>query len=182
MVWKSTLPSIGAHRARQSFVVVLDMSRIAILHPDLGIGGAERLIVDICLALKSHGHHVDLYTNFHDARRCFDETRNGQLNVIVGCSWVPRSILGRCHALCAYLRFIFLAVYVVYVAGRKQAYDLFVCDQISACIPMLKRARRPVLFFCHYPDQLLTKRDSLAKKVYRWPIDAFEVSVTVFGD
>lgn len=159
---------------------ILDMPRIAILHPDLGIGGAERLIVDVALALKSHGHDVDLYTNFHDPRRCFDETRNGQLNVFVACSWFPRNLFGRFYALCAYIRFIFLAIYVVYVASKDKTYDLYVCDLISACIPVLRRAQRPVLFYCHYPDQLLTKRESLAKKLYRWPIDTLEVSARDF--
>ncbi|UJR35125.1 hypothetical protein I4U23_027896 [Adineta vaga] len=157
------------------------MPRIAILHPDLGIGGAERLIVDIGLALKTSGYDVDLYTNFHDKRRCFDETRNDQLNVFVACSWFPRNIFGRFNALCAYLRFILLAFYVVYMKKDKQ-YDLFLCDQISACIPVLKRSQRPVLFYCHYPDHLLTKRESLAKKFYRWPIDTFEIYTTCLAD
>jgi alpha-1,3/alpha-1,6-mannosyltransferase len=152
------------------------MSRIAILHPDLGIGGAERLIVDIALALKYSGHNVDIYTNFHDKNRCFDETRNGQLNVFVACSWFPRNIFGRFNALCAYIRFILLAIYVVYIISKEKRYDIFLCDQISACIPVLRRTEKPILFYCHYPDHLLTKRESFAKKLYRWPIDTFEVS------
>ena len=32
---------------------VLRMVRVVFLHPDLGIGGAERLIVDCSLALQS---------------------------------------------------------------------------------------------------------------------------------
>lgn len=35
--------------------------KIALLHPDLGIGGAERLMVDIALALQKQGHTVDMY-------------------------------------------------------------------------------------------------------------------------
>ncbi|CAF2765352.1 unnamed protein product [Rotaria sp. Silwood2] len=158
------------------------MPRIAILHPDLGIGGAERLIVDIALALKFYGHDVDIYTNFHDKRRCFDETRNGQLNVFVACSWFPRNIFGRFHAMCAYIRFILLAIYIVYIASKEKQYDIFLCDQISACIPVLRRTQKPILFYCHYPDQLLTKRESLAKKLYRWPIDVFEVYTTCLAD
>ena len=107
----------------------------------------------------------------HDTRRCFNETRNNQLNVIVACSWFPRNIFGRFHALCAYIRFILLAFYVVYMVSKSKQYDLFLCDQISACIPILRRTQKPILFYCHYPDQLLTKRESLIKKLYRWSID-----------
>lgn len=35
--------------------------KIAILHPDLGIGGAERLVVDAGIALKNEGNDVQLY-------------------------------------------------------------------------------------------------------------------------
>lgn len=45
--------------------------KIAIIHPDLGIGGAERLVVDAAMELASHGHNVSfpfLYmgTSCHD--------------------------------------------------------------------------------------------------------------------
>ena len=55
--------------------------KIVFLHPDLGIGGAERLVVDAALALKSRGHSVHFVTNHHDPNHCFEETTNGQLNV-----------------------------------------------------------------------------------------------------
>lgn len=29
---------------------------IAFIHPDLGIGGAEQLVVNLCLAVKSHNY------------------------------------------------------------------------------------------------------------------------------
>lgn len=32
--------------------------RVTFLHPDLGIGGAERLIVDAALALQRKGHQI----------------------------------------------------------------------------------------------------------------------------
>ncbi len=32
--------------------------KIAFLHPDLGIGGAERLIVDAAVGLQQKGHDV----------------------------------------------------------------------------------------------------------------------------
>jgi singapore isolate B (sub-type 7) whole genome shotgun sequence assembly, scaffold_11 len=37
--------------------------KIAFLHPDLGIGGAERLVVDAAVALKQKGHDVTMYSS-----------------------------------------------------------------------------------------------------------------------
>jgi alpha-1,3/alpha-1,6-mannosyltransferase len=51
--------------------------KIAFVHPDLGIGGAERLIVDAAVGLQSKGHVVHMYTSHHDPSHCFPETRNG---------------------------------------------------------------------------------------------------------
>ena len=42
------------------------MVRIVFIHPDLGIGGAERLIIDAALALKSKNHNVNIVTSHHD--------------------------------------------------------------------------------------------------------------------
>ena len=50
---------------------VVRMVRVVFLHPDLGIGGAERLIVDCSLALQSKVWRSVLYV------------RNGQLRVFV---------------------------------------------------------------------------------------------------
>lgn len=34
--------------------------KVALLHPDLGIGGAERLVVDVAVALKQLGCEVKM--------------------------------------------------------------------------------------------------------------------------
>jgi len=47
---------------------------IAFVHPDLGIGGAERLVVDSAMALKNSGHQITMYTSHHDKTHCFKET------------------------------------------------------------------------------------------------------------
>lgn len=49
--------------------------RVAFLHPDLGIGGAERLVVDAAMAMKARGHDVHFFTPHHDPKHCFPETR-----------------------------------------------------------------------------------------------------------
>ena len=48
--------------------------RIAFLHPDLGIGGAERLVVDAAVALQQKGHDVKMFTNHYDSSHSFKET------------------------------------------------------------------------------------------------------------
>nr|XP_056713844.1 alpha-1,3/1,6-mannosyltransferase ALG2 [Euleptes europaea] len=150
------------------------------LHPDLGLGGAERLVVDAALALRARGCRVQIWTPRYDPARCFSETR--QLEVRTAGSWLPRSILGRGHALCAALRMLWLALHVLLLSGEE--FDVFVCDQVSTCIPVLRlaRTRKKVLFYCHFPDQLLTKRESLMKSLYRAPLDWLEEYTTGMAD
>lgn len=56
--------------------------------------------------------------------------------------------------------------------------------QVSACIPVLRlaRTRKKVLFYCHFPDQLLTKRESFMKSLYRAPLDWLEEYTTGMAD
>ena len=157
------------------------MVRVAFVHPDLGIGGAERLIVDAALALKSRGHQVEMFTAHHDPSHCFSETKDGTLKVTSAGDWLPRSCCGKGYALWAYLRMIYVAIYLLsymIFGDKNQKFDVIICDQISACIPILKLTRAKILFYCHFPDQLLTDRKSLAKKIYRWPIDKLEEKTT----
>lgn len=50
---------------------------IVFLHPDLGIGGAERLVVDAAVGLQNLGHKVVIFTSHCDPKHCFDEARDG---------------------------------------------------------------------------------------------------------
>lgn len=63
--------------------------RIGFLHPDLGIGGAEQLIVNLAVALKNKGHSVIIYTPHHDPKHCFEETRDGTIPVEVAGRLFP---------------------------------------------------------------------------------------------
>jgi alpha-1,3/alpha-1,6-mannosyltransferase len=146
--------------------------KVLFLHPDLGIGGAERLVVDAALALKANNHDIQIVTTHHDKSHCFEETRNGSLDVMVVSDSMPRSIFGKCMALCAYYRMIIAAVYVVFFSHLE--YDVIFCDQISACIPVLRLSKKKIIFYCHFPDQLLTERKTFLKKLYRAPIDWLE--------
>ncbi|XP_013385488.1 alpha-1,3/1,6-mannosyltransferase ALG2-like [Lingula anatina] len=145
---------------------------VVFIHPDLGIGGAERAVVDAALALKSSGHSVQFVTAHHDPSHCFEETRDGQLKITAVGDWLPRHVFGRCAALCAYIRMIYAAIYLVFFSDINP--DIIFCDQISACIPFLRISRVKIIFYCHFPDLLLTQRQNMFKRLYRWPIDWLE--------
>lgn len=152
------------------------MVRVLFLHPDLGIGGAERLVVDAALALKERDHDVSFLTNHHDSTHCFKETADGTFPVQVVGDWLPRQLFGRFYAFCAYVRMLYAAFYASFFMPNRQQVDVVFCDIISVCIPVLRLARhRPqVLFYCHFPDQLLSAQAGLLKRLYRAPINWLE--------
>ncbi|OQD85088.1 hypothetical protein PENANT_c011G07644 [Penicillium antarcticum] len=174
----------------------LQRANVTIIHPDLGIGGAERLIIDVALALQNRGHRVTIYTSHRDKAHCFDEARDGTLDVRVrGNTLFPAHVCGRLHILMAALRQLHLTVSLLGELGVKgdskdaedDRDDIFIVDQLPACVPFLKSFSRPrgskrqrILFYCHFPDQLLARRDEggsllrLAKVLYRFPFDWFE--------
>lgn len=51
--------------------------RIVFFHPDLGIGGAERLVIDAAVGLQDLGHKVTIFTSHCDPGHCFDEAQDG---------------------------------------------------------------------------------------------------------
>lgn len=160
--------------------------RVAFVHPDLGLGGAERLVVDAAAELSARGHVVDMYTSYYDPNRCFDETRTGAFSVTVAGSWFPRHVFGRLHALCAVVRCALASLYVAWrvYAGAVPPYDVVIVDQVAAAVPVLKLLLQSsrVLFYCHFPDMLLTHRASFVKALYRAPLDALEQAATGAAD
>lgn len=151
------------------------MVRVVFLHPDLGIGGAERLIVDCALALQARGHETVILTAHHDPRHAFAETVSGAVEVVAAGDWLPRAPLGRFHALCASLRMLYLAVYTL----LHHKAELVVVDQVSTPLPLLSWARLPAVFYCHYPDLLLSPASSsFLRSLYRAPLDWLEEVTT----
>jgi alpha-1,3/alpha-1,6-mannosyltransferase len=155
--------------------------RIAFLHPDLGIGGAERLVVDAALGLQQRGHKVSIYTSHHDPSHCFRETKDGTLNVRVFGDFIPRTIAGRLHILMAIIRNAICAISMVY-QQRSEQWDVLVVDQLSSSIPLLHFTDAKILFYCHFPDLLLAKRTSFLKQIYRVPADFIEELTTGRAD
>lgn len=148
--------------------------RIGFVHPDLGIGGAEKLVVDAALSLQQLGHEVVIFTSHHDPRHCFEPTRDGTLKVQVMRTRIPRSVLGSFHLPCAILQQMSLVFQLIlsimlfnypgtmprFIANRLTSsppipgFDLFFFDQLPAGIPWLKilLATR-VVYYCHFPDK-----------------------------
>lgn len=159
---------------------------VTFLHPDLGIGGAERLVVDAAVAVKESGHSVRLVTNHRSPEHCFDETRDGTLDVTVVGDWLPRTLMGRCYALCSYIRMVYASVYLSVFSAAAPTPDVVFVDQVSACVPVLKLLlpRCAVVFYCHYPDQLLAgSRDrGWLRRLYRMPLDRLEEATTARAD
>lgn len=153
--------------------------KIIFIHPDLGIGGAERLAVDAALALKQEGHDVEFITSHHNRNHCFVETKDGTLPVQVIGDWLPRNVFGKFYALCMYFRMIVISLYIVLFYDKP---DLIFCDLVSVCIPILQVKQIKVIFYCHYPDQLLSKKGNFIKAIYRFPLNKLEEWTTCKAD
>ncbi|KAI8999137.1 alpha-1,3-mannosyltransferase ALG2 [Trametes punicea] len=165
--------------------------RIAFIHPDLGIGGAERLVVDAALGLQKLGHSVDIYTSHHDPGHCFEETRDGTLRVHHVVPPFPRAIRGKLHILFSHARQLHLTCHLL--SPSAPSHDVYFVDQLSTCIPFLRiGAHTRVLFYCHFPDKLLADgayvegrarpKGSLLKRIYRLPMDTLEELTTKQAD
>jgi glycosyl transferase family 4 len=56
----------------------MSKKNIIFFHPDLGIGGAERLVIDAAVGLQNLGHKVTIFTSHCDPSHCFEEARDGK--------------------------------------------------------------------------------------------------------
>lgn len=152
--------------------------RIALIHPDLGLGGAERLTIDLALSLQKLGHEPTIYTPYQDRRRTFSEVAppNPQIPVQVIRTFIPRSLFNKLHAVLTALRCSVCAFFVCLF--RRP--DVSIVDIVSLPVLVFALFGVPVLFYCHYPDKLLseslnpTARVPPVKRVYRVLVDAIE--------
>lgn len=127
----------------------------------------------------------------------------GTFLVTVYGAFLPRHIFHRFHALCAYLRCIFVALCVLFM---WPTFDVVLADQVSVVIPLLKLKKSmkvsillsykllfgcpgitvvscttlfcQVVFYCHFPDLLLAQHTTLLRRIYRKPIDFIEEITT----
>jgi alpha-1,3/alpha-1,6-mannosyltransferase len=146
--------------------------RIAVVTPGLGLGGAARLMVDAAVGLQRTGHDVQLFTAAYDPERCFDEVRNGTLRLTVLPSRFPGHLRGRLRAPCMITR---TAILAARVARRYGPFDVILCDLVAQIVPVLRRfTDARIVFYCHYPDRLLTPPRGGVYSLYRAPLDWWE--------
>lgn len=160
-----------------------DKLHIVFLHPNLGIGGAERLIVDAALALQQQNHTVQIYTSYHNTQHAFSETVTGSLAhcIHVYAAWLPNSLCNRFYIVFAILKSLYTALAILFFCNQC---DILIVDQLSVSIPLLRFKRNcRILFYCHYPDLLLnTNRQSKLVQLYRLPADYIEAITTSMSD
>jgi len=154
------------------------MVRVAFLHPNMGIGGAEQLVVNLAMSFKKLGWYVKIFTPAYDPNRALEQVKNGTIDIEVKGSFFPKKIFGKFHAFCEYVRLTIAAIYLILF---EKNFDLVVIDQIPLPLPLLN-LRFKTFFYCHYPDKLLcTERKSLLKKIYRFFLDLVEEITMCFA-
>jgi len=161
---------------------------VVFIHLDLGIGGAEQLVIQLAKASKDLGHKVEIVTTRCDQDHCFAAVKkpDGQLSECVSVygRWIPPNISGVATALMSTVRMIYLA-YKVIGGGHKSA-DVVVVDVLPTSLPLLCSwmSSAGILFYCHFPDKLLLRnnRGGIFKKLYRKLLDAVEESTMGLSD
>ena len=141
---------------------------------DLGIGGAEQLVINLALASlgeRDKGddteRRVSIFTTHCSQSHCFDAVRKHPINPgvladkvhLIG-TFIPVDILGFGRTFCSTLRMLYLSVAARWMYPDA---DVFVLDVLPTSIPYLVLGNggvNSVIFYCHFPDKLL-KRDMI---------------------
>jgi len=162
---------------------------VVFIHLDLGIGGAEQLVIQLAKASQDLGYRVDVVTSRCDQGHCFSAVKkpDGELskNVWIYGRWIPPNILGVATALMSTLRMLYLTYKVTQLQQHKSA-EVVVVDVLPTSIPLLLNwmSTAGVLFYCHFPDKLLLRnnRGGIIKKLYRKLLDTVEESTMGLAD
>jgi alpha-1,3/alpha-1,6-mannosyltransferase len=153
--------------------------KIVFIHLDLGIGGAEQLVLQLATAATELGHSVELVTTRCDADHCFASVApGGALHdaVKIYGNWIPANLGGLGTALLSTLRILFLTWQV---CRNHRSADICVVDVLPTSLPVLWSClpSAATFFYCHFPDKLLLRskaNSSLPKQVYRFFLDTLE--------
>ncbi|MCB9385590.1 MAG: glycosyltransferase [Bryobacterales bacterium] len=138
----------------------------------MSIGGAERLTLNAALGLAARGHEPVLYTRELPEERSFDEARSGAVPIRVAPTRIPLTLAGRLKAPLTIARMVTLARRL---RSERQSFDVAYLDLVPHAAPTLRASLgRPIFFYCHYPDLLLTPPRRGLYQLYRKPLDLLE--------
>jgi glycosyltransferase involved in cell wall biosynthesis len=168
--------------------------QVVFVHLDLGIGGAEQLVLSLAKASLQAGHDVQLVTCNCRQEHCFDEVKkpNGILSdrLHVWGNYIPPCILNMGTALCSSIRLLYLCFWTTRHFPNA---DLVVLDVLPTPIPLVL-PYTSVLFYSHFPDKLLTRDTvngqqiqqdqhiSLFRQTYRSLLDTMEETTMGLAD
>lgn len=138
----------------------MEKKKIIFVHLDLGIGGAEQLVLSLAAASQDAGHDVTIVTSHCSQTHCFDQVKKpeGRLykNLLVWGDFLPTNIMGIATAFCSSIRMMYLSYWTAKRFGHSA--DLIVLDVLPTSIPFLTTwVRAGIIFYCHFPDKLLTR-------------------------
>ena len=162
---------------------------VVFVHLDLGIGGAEQLVIQLAKASQDLGYRVDIVTTRCDQDHCFAAVKepDGVLsnNVCIYGRWIPPNVFGIATAFMSTIRMIYIT-YKVIKLQRHKSVDVVVVDVLPTSLPLLLSwmSTAGILFYCHFPDKLLLRnnRGGIIKKWYRKLLDAVEESTMGLAD
>ena len=150
---------------------------IAFLRPHMGIGGAERLALDAAVQYQARGCTVRFVVPGELAGPQFAEVTERAVPIANVTTPLPVHVAGRLRAPLAVAR---TKAAARSIARGREPTDLVFCDVVAHAIPYVqRRTRRPVLYYCHFPDVLLTSQDARGSAWYRWyrrGVDASEAA------
>jgi alpha-1,3/alpha-1,6-mannosyltransferase len=164
-------------------------TKVVFLHLDLGIGGAEQLVLQLATASVALGHHVFLVTTRCEPHHCFAAVHpNGDLHKFlrVWGNWIPADLFGYGRTFCSTLRVMYLALCIVLHKETSSA-DVVVVDVLPTPLPVLATfTASSLLYYCHFPDKLLKRNNAPSLKpsllspkvfltsIYRWVMNSLE--------
>ena len=172
--------------------------KIVFIHLDLGIGGAEQLVLNLAAASQDAGHDVTIVTSRCSQNHCFSQVKkpDGRLctNVQVWGEFLPSDVFGLGTAMCSSIRMLHLSYWTAKRFGHTA--DCIFLDVLPTAIPFLTTwVDSGILYYCHFPDKLLTrdtvngeatneaiqKRSSL-RTLYRTWMDGIEEMTMSYAD
>ena len=150
------------------------------LHPDLGIGGAERLVLAFSKALREGGWETTFWVNRHEPTRSLAEA--AEETIRCAQTRIPRSLGGRLQYLLALLR---LRAAIKEFSPMVPAPDLIIVDVVPHVVPMLRRLYpdSAIAIYCHFPEAAFNRGlCGVGRTVYRNGLDFLEQRAYLAAD